>query len=376
MMSQMISINSQKTDVEPLNDRILAHMDIDMFFAAVEILHDPTLKGKPLVVGNPNARQTGRGVVLTSSYEARKFGVSSGMSMNEALKKCPQMEISNSGRKYYKEYSDKIMSILEDIGAPLKKTSIDEAYIDLTNIVSNYKEAFDFAKSIQKQIFDATNLTVSIGIGSTLKIAKIASDYNKPNGITIVSPDNLKEFFKGLALRKIPGIGKVASISLEKKGYTHCDQIFHMSQLELIHLFGSTGDYFYKIFNCKTSNKIEHRSQQKSLGHESTFHGKPNDLEFYNNKLTYLFEKTYQKLIDKNYSTNVVTVKIRFNGYETITRAQSIALHTNSKDILWKITNKLIQPYFADRRGLRLIGVNFGHLELMNFDQKTLNDFF
>lgn len=355
--------------------RKMMHIDLDMFFAAVELRKNPVLRGEPVIVGNPNARETNKGVVLTCTYEARKFGVRSGMSMFEALKKCPQAIIVPPSRSEYSETSRRIMAYLKGLGVPIRIASIDEAYLDITDLVDSWKEAFNLAWKIQEDLYEMEKLTCSIGIAPTLKIAKIASDFDKPKGITIVRPEDLPGFFVGLKVSKIPGIGSKTSEKLKEKGIELCDQLIHLTQYELQTLFGSMGDHLFRLFRGQTSNRIREREPRKSVSHESTFHGKPGDHELYYRKFHRLFQRSYETLFREKWKTRTVTVKVRFSDFKTITRSKSIPNPTDDEEKLRAIALSLLEPHLDNPLGIRLMGVAFSGLEPIDNRQTSLTDF-
>lgn len=355
--------------------RILMHLDLDAFFAAVEIRKKPELKDKKLIVGNKNARQTGRGVVLTCSYEARVYGVRSGMSMLEALQRCPDAEISRDAGDEYKPTSLRIMDFLKEFNTPISITSIDEAYLDITNLVNSYSEAFYLAKYIQKKIRQMEKITCSIGIGPTLKIAKIGSDYQKPEGVTVVTPEKIRDFLFDQKLTNIPGIGKVTGHKLGQKGYTVCGDLIDRYESELIDLLGEYGSYLWKVFHGQTTNIIKKRGVRKSISHERTFHGKPQDFDKYNKYLMTLFNKTHEELIRKKMAVRTLTLKVRYNGFDTITKAFSLTAPTIDRDIILNKLQEMSTKYFSDPRGIRLLGVKFSSLTKQG-ENENLGDFF
>jgi nucleotidyltransferase/DNA polymerase involved in DNA repair len=357
--------------------RILGHLDLDMFYASVEIRENPELRGKPLIVGNPNARKTKKGVVLTCSYEAREFGVRSGMPMNEALQRCPNAEISSSSRSKYSQISKNIMSILQDLDIPIKITSIDEAYLDLTHITHNYTEAGYIAKIIKEEIFKREEITCSIGIAPTLTIAKMASDYNKPDAITVVSPDLVHSFFSTRDLTKIPGIGKKSGARFQSRGIENCATLIGKSRPDLVAIMGRYGNYLYDLFNCRTRNYIRNGRKRKSISHERTFHGKPGDISTYESIINNLFDRTYSSLVNKKFLTKTVSVKLRFNDFETITRAKSLVKMSSDVDELFIIVKELTGEFLEDPRGLRLIGVSFSNLvRTPEYEPTTISKYF
>ena len=363
-------------DHPKIENRFIMHLDLDAFYASVEIRANPELRGKKLLVGNKNAKITNRGVVSTCSYEARKYGVHSGMPMREALQLCPDAVISSDARGEYKPTSDRIMAFLRSLKTPIAVTSIDEAYLDITDLVHNFDEAYQLAEIIQQIIVEKEKLTCSIGIGPTLKIAKMASDYKKPHGITVVPESKFEEFFNNQPLIKIPGIGPKLSQSLEKRGFVYCHQLASHPEGELVAMLGEFGHYLWKIFRGLTSNTISTRSTRKSISHERTFHGKPMDILTYNGYLSNLVGKTHQILIEKKMMTKTLTLKIRYNGFDTITRAISLGSPTDDINKILQTFQTLADSYFYDERGIRLIGVKFSNLEQKKSSQTNIIEFF
>ncbi|MCY3412636.1 MAG: DNA polymerase IV [Candidatus Heimdallarchaeota archaeon] len=356
--------------------RIIAHIDLDMFYAAIVLRDDPTLRGFPLIIGNPNARETKRGVVLTATYEARKYGVHSGMSMAEALKRCPQAIIRRSDYEKNKEASETIMNYLKSFNLPIRIASIDEAYIDITNRCSDFHEAFVFVKEIQQWIYDKVKLTVSIGVAQTKIIAKIASDFNKPNAVTVVTPTGYEEFFHGLKISIIPGIGKVAFKRFEALGYTTCGQLYQMDRHQLKLAVGSAGDFLYDVFHGNTSSDLSTRGERKSISHETTFHSDAKDIPLYIEKIEYIFSKTYNELIIKQLYCKTVTVKIRFRGFDTITRSKTLPNPTNDREKLYQAMFELYEEHLIDPRGIRLLGVKFSQFAQLSDEIVPLVEFF
>ena len=176
--------------------------------------------------------------------------------MRDALTKCPDATIIGSNYSEYREYSNIIMKILREFNTPMRKASIDEAYLDITSLAKNYEEAENLAIKIKEDIMEKTQLTVSIGIGPTLKIAKMGSDYKKPDGISVFAPDNLDSLFDGLALKKIPGIGKKTAERLSQMGYVTCDQLRIMKYEEIVRVLGKSGKYYYEVLQGKSTNSI------------------------------------------------------------------------------------------------------------------------
>lgn len=356
--------------------RYLLHLDLDMYFAAVELRAQPQYRHEPVIVGNKNARITRKGVVQTANYIAREYGIHSGMSMHEALNRCPQAKIIREQGDQYRPTSRRIMAILKSYDVPVRVTSIDEAYMDLTPICSSFAEGGIIGKLLKSQIYEQEQLTCSIGIGPTLKVAKMSSDYDKPDGLTVVRPDRLHEFFRTRSLRDIPGIGKVSAQKLKNKGFSSCENLVDRSRYELVELLGSTGDFLYRVFRGKTTNVLRERGERKSISHERTFHGEPGDIATYTEKLEYLLDKTIHTLQVEGFLAKTLTVKIRFNGFDTITRSSSLQVPTSSKEIFEQLLTDLTVPYLHDERGIRLLGVGVSNLSRVQRQQTSLTQYF
>ncbi len=296
--------------------------------------------------------------------------------MRDALMKCPDATIIGSNYSEYREYSNTIMKILREFNTPMRKASIDEAYLDITSLVKNYEEGEKLAIRIKQDIMDKTQLTVSIGIGPTLKIAKMGSDYKKPDGISVFAPDNLDSLFDGLALKKIPGIGKKTAERLSQMGYVTCDQLRGMKYEEIVRVLGKSGKYYYEVLQGESTNSILPRGPRKSISNSKTFHGSPGDVNRSLEIFDKLFEESYTILLNEKFKTKTVGVRIRYNGFETITRAVSIAHYVDDKDVLYDKARELILPYLSDRRGIRLLGVGFYNLKSLEKDQLKLEDFY
>jgi DNA polymerase IV (DinB-like DNA polymerase) len=199
-------------------NRFILHCDLDCFFAAVEIRDNPQYNGKPVIIGADPKDGKGRGVVSTCNYEARKYGLHSAMPISQAYKRCPQGVYLKPNSKKYLQVSKEVMDILKTYSDEFQIVGSDEAYLDITQIAKDYEEAERIAKEIQKEVSEKIRITISIGIAPTKSLAKIASDENKPNGITLVRPENISEFLKDMDITRIPGIGKKTKVYFYKRG--------------------------------------------------------------------------------------------------------------------------------------------------------------
>lgn len=240
---------------------------MDAFFASVEQHDNPDLKGKPVAVGGSSER----GVVAAASYEARKFGVRSAMSSKIAKRKCPDLIFVKHRFDRYKEISAQIREIFFEYTDLVEPLSLDEAYLDVTQIKKGKPSATLIAKEIKQQIFDKTGLTASAGVSYNKFLAKVASDVNKPNGIFVVTPIEAQEFIDNLEVKKFFGIGKVTASKLNKMGVWYGRDLRKIERLELVNLFGKAGNYYFEISRGEDKRMVQASRERKSIGAENTF---------------------------------------------------------------------------------------------------------
>jgi len=250
------------------NSRFIGHLDLDAFFCAVEVLKDPGLKGKPIVVGG---RPEYRGVVAAASYPARKFGIHSAMPMAEAVRRCPDLIILSHGFKSYKTYSRIIMGIIRDAVNIVQQVSIDEAYFELTDQINDWDEGLPIAKNIKTKISRDVGLTASIGIGTSKMIAKIGSDFEKPDGFTVVRPGTEISFLSPLDVQKISGIGKQTTKRLNTMGIKTVIELRNTPEKLLMDTFGKHGVQMAKWARAIDNRILTEEHETKSISQERTF---------------------------------------------------------------------------------------------------------
>jgi len=341
-------------------ERIIFHLDMDAFFASVEIVKNPELKGKPVIVGgNPDRR----GVVSTCSYEARKFGVRSAMPLIEAKRRCPQAIFLEGNFAIYREYSDQVMTLLESTFPIVEVVSIDEAYMDATDIANQYKGAFELGRFIRKAVFDKTLLTCSVGIGSNKLIAKIASSFAKPNGLFEVPAGKEAEFLSSLPIESIPGIGSKTQAVLNHHGIKIIKDLQILGLESLVQNYGASGYYFYMAAIGKDNRPVESSEQpRKSIGAETTFEKDQHERQILDAALKELFDKAYKRMRKHHMRARGISVKLRFSDFQTITRACTLEAHSNDYDVLMKSLRDLFHRSYAEGTPLRLIGMTLEKL--------------
>ncbi len=336
--------------------RTIAHFDLDAFFVEVEILNDPSLKGKPLIVGGSRDR----GVVTTCSYEARKFGVHSAMPMVKAMQLCPQAILLHGTRAQYSHYSREVTNIIAAKAPLFEKASIDEFYIDLSGM-DRYFKPFEWTISLREEITQQTRLPISFGLASNKMVAKIATNEAKPNGYLQVPHGREKEFLAPLPLSRIPGVGDHTLKSLNVLGLSTIGDLatYPLNLLEQHH--GKYGmELWYKANGIHTSEVVQYH-EAKSISNENTFEENTDDVEYLMSQLVRMTEKVAFNLRADNKMAGCVAVKIRYPDFET-TSKQSAISYTCFDDDLITIVKDLFHQLYRKGTKVRLLGVRVSEL--------------
>lgn len=349
--------------------RIILHCDLDCFFAAVEIRDNPQFKGKPVIIGADPKEGKGRGVIATCNYEARKYGLHSAMPISQAYKRCPHgIYLKPNGKKYFK-VSNEVMDILEIYSDNFQRVGTDEAYLELTEITKDCGEAEKIAKEIQKEIFTKIGITISIGIAPTKSLAKIASDENKPNGITIVKLETIYEFLKDKDITRIPGIGKKTKVHFYKKGIKRIGDIINTPLPTMIKLFGKHGRWIWNVANGLDNRKVkEFHEERKSISAERTFFSDTDNFNEILSKLEDINKKIHKSIIKHQITYKTITLKIRLEGFETYTRSKTLPFHIQDEKNVLKIILELYKEFSNTKKKVRLLGIKLANLEI---NQKT-----
>lgn len=343
-----------------LDARTIFHVDMDAFFASVEILHNPSLKGKPVIVGGDPSK---RGVVSTCSYEARKYGVRSAMSLFEAKKRCPQGIFIEGHYSLYREYSSRVMAILFSYSPMTECVGIDEAYMDVSQESGQYGGAFKMGQQLRQSVLDQTGLTCSVGVGSNKLIAKIASSLGKPNGLYEIPLGKEAEFLNTLSVGKIPGIGTKSELYLNSDGIKIVKDLQDLGMDELIHRYGAFGYYCHFAAWGKDDREVSiEDSPPKSIGAETTFDVDQTDLENLHETLVELFDKAYSRMRRNKMRTRGLSIKLRYNDFRTITRSITFDTHQNEREFLLRQALKFFNAQYDGKIPLRLIGISFEKL--------------
>ncbi len=350
-------------DLHPwLLQRKIIHFDMDAFYASVEVRANPSLKGKPLVVGgSPQSR----GVVCTASYEARKFGIKSAMACSQAARLCPEAIFIPPDFAKYKLASQEIHEIFSRYTHIIEPLSLDEAYLDVTdNAAGLYATAI--ARRIQEAIQHELHLSGSAGIAPNKLVAKIASDFHKPMGVTVVMPEQVTRFMERLPLRRIHGIGPASEKRLKELGLENCADVWQKSRFWLQENLGSMGDWLYERSRGLDDRPVETRRQRKSLGKEETFAVdilERSQLEY---EIDLLCEEVALALQKKDLRGKTITLKVKYADFTRCTRSQTLPFYTQDAQAIRNCAGQLLDATEAGQRKIRLLGISVANFGCVN----------
>ncbi len=352
--------------------RKIIHVDMDAFYASVEQMDNPELRGKPLAVGGGGTR----GVVSAASYEARKYGVKSAMSGIKARRLCPELLFVPPRFDRYKEISNKIRKIFYDYTDLVEPLSLDEAYLDVTENKKGNPSASLIAEEIRARIFNEVGLTASAGISINKFIAKVASDYNKPNGQKTVIPEDVLPFLEALDIRKFYGIGKVTAEKMYQKGiFTGTD--LKLKSLEFLEKnFGKSGKYYYYTVRGIHNSEVKPNRIRKSLAAERTFNENISSEVFMLEKLDRIAQEVSRRLTKSKVAGKTITLKIKYSDFTMQTRSRTLPYFISDKDIVLETAKELL---YQDKlnNSVRLLGISLSNLNTekatKKIDQKSIN---
>jgi DNA polymerase-4 len=333
---------------------------MDAFFASVEQRDNPELRGKPVLVGGSGPR----GVVAAASYEARVFGCRSAMPTAVARRLCPQAIIVRGHGEAYREASDIVMAILESYSPMIQPLSIDEAFVDVTGSVRLFGDPRTIAREIKNRVFNATQLKCSVGVGPNKFIAKVASDLEKPDGLTAITAERIKDALWHLPATIIPGLGPASEVRLKRLGVRTIGELAAIDERRLTEVFGSYGQRLRAMANGIDDRPVVPDRDAKSVGHERTFGEDLREPEQVRAAMLAQAEDVARRLRRHELRARTVTLKIRYGDFETITRAHTLDAPTDSTDTLWHAAEALFDLWIA-REGfkpVRLIGVSASNM--------------
>lgn len=337
--------------------RWIMHVDMDAFFASVEQLDNPDLRGKPVIVGG----QSCRGVVSTCSYEARRYGVHSAMSMAEARKLCPHGEYVPVRMRRYQEVSKKIMSIFHDFTPLVEQLSIDEAFLDVSGMEKLYHNTEEIGWLIKKRIADETGLTASVGLAPNKFLAKMASDLQKPDGFTIIRHAEAAKFIADFPVTKIFGIGRMAEKALLQYGIATIGQLSAAENNVLKKVFGKNADSVHRLAQGIDERPVVTESVPKSIGRETTFAQDLFTEEQCRRELLKLSGQTGFRLRSKGYTGHTLTLKVKFTDFRIVTRSITSETDICCDEEIYALSVKLLHEVDL-KKGIRLLGVTVSNL--------------
>ncbi len=340
-------------------NRQILHIDMDAFFASVEQMDNPKYAGRPLIVGgNPE----GRGVVAACSYEARKFGIHSAMSAAKASKCCPHALFVRPRKERYSEISRQIMEIFQENAPVIEPLSLDEAFLDISENHSTIDGAAKTAEHIRGRIFHEVGLTCSAGISYNKFLAKVASDINKPDGLTIIRREEADAFLAALDIGKFYGVGKVTEKKMHALGIRKGADLFRFTRKELERFFGKAGTFFFDIVRGVDDRPVQISHGRKSIGTETTLHKDVIDRAEINEILTNLSKKVGQSLQKKECGGNTITLKVRYHDFTTVTRSQTLLNPIFDADEIMHYILEMLMTTDAGKTEIRLLGITISNL--------------
>ena len=339
--------------------RRILHVDMDAFFSSVEQKRHPELAGKPVVVGG-EGDPTKRGVVSTASYEAREFGIHSAMPLRTAYKLCPEAIFLPVDYEEYSRVSGEIKGLLKAFTPIIEDVGIDEAFLDISTID---RPSGEIAREIKKRIKDETGLTCSIGIAPNKLLAKMASDMQKPDGLTVIMEDDIQSRIWPLSVRKLWGVGPKTEAYLKEMGIQTVGDLASLSMDRMIEEFGqSYGSYLYEASRGIDESPLVTHWEPKSISRENTFQRDVDNWQVIAKTLAELAKEVVINMKEEDYQGRAVSLKIRFNDFKTYTRAKTLSRHTDSEEEIRKAAFDCLGRLELKKK-VRLIGVRVSHLE-------------
>lgn len=352
--------------------RVIVHVDMDAFFAAVEQHDNPEYRGKPVIVGADPKGGKGRGVVSTCSYEARVFGVHSAMPISKAWRLCPHGIYVTPRMKRYSEISHQIMEIFGHFTPLVEQVSVDEAFLDCSGTEHLFGTPHELGQKIKNTIFNATGLTASVGIASNKSIAKIASDMNKPDGLTICESGNEKQFLAPLPVKKLWGAGEKTVAVLDKYNLKRIGDIAMQTPAYMERILGKMGLHLWNLSCGIDTRPVEREEGVKSISEEHTFDTDCADTAIIERVIFRISDRIGRRLRSHNLYAHTVSVKIRLSDFTTVTRQKTLSEPTTSTNVIHDEALALFNAYFRTGMTIRLIGVALSHFEAPNPQTRSL----
>jgi len=360
--------------INPPERRITFHADMDSFFASVEARERPELKGLPVVVGSDPKGGSGRGVVSTCSYEARKYGIHSAMPISQAYRLCPNAFFLPVNMKLYAGVSEKIMELLKGFADRFQQVSVDEAYLVPGPEITSFEEAALYALRIKDEVQKQEGITCSVGVGPNKLIAKIASGFQKPDGLTVVRPEEVRKFLFPLPVSKIPGIGEKTADTLKSMGLNRVEELANCDVQLLSGKFGKMGLRMKQLANGLDFGEVREKESVKSISRHGTFAEDTSDPVKIACSLDLLAESVHKSLLKNRFFFKTVTLTVRFEDFSTYTRSKTIPIWTSDIFVIKRTSMKLLSEFIGNQK-LRLVGIGVTKLRERDEKQTLITDF-
>lgn len=348
-----------------MSPKVIAHIDMDAFFASVEQEDNPSLKGRPVVIGADPQAGSGRGVVSTCSYEARAFGIHSAMPISQAYRLCPKAIFLRGRYRRYQEISQKIFDIFYHFTPDVEPVSIDEAFLDITGTYHFYQTSLGLCQEIKKCIKQETHLTASIGIAPVKMVSKIASDLCKPDGLLEIAPEGVLDFLWRLPVQKLWGVGPKTQKILNRMGFLTIGDLARADRKCFRKNLGETGEHLHDLAHGIDPRNVETQDEVKSISHEHTFEQDTCNQDEIQKTILLLSEKVSHRLRRENLKGKTVSLKLRLKGFKTYTRTLTLAEPTNFVEDIYATARKLFDSLYHQGTWIRLLGIrvtNFKNL--------------
>lgn len=369
---------------EGFSDRTIFHVDMDSFYASCELTKRPEFKTAPFVVGADPREGKGRGVVLACNYIAKKQGLKSGMPISRAWELSPNAHYVRPDFELYGEISGKVMQLLRKFSDRTEQVSIDEAYLEVTQRLNKISEDSGkqkdeairiLAGEIKKSVLENQGITCTVGVSSSKIIAKIATDMNKPDGLTVVPPDSVMSFLSPLSVSKIPGVGKVTQRILSEKFRVETIADLRKVPLDdLKEVLGRNGLWLLNVANGVDDSEVVESWDPVSISSETTFQEDEGDYAKVKEVMDEVAKDVHSRVESDQYTFRNVGIKIRFTGFQTHTRSKSLSAPSASLDVIRRECERLLSEFYDSEKKVRLIGVRVSSLKKLEEDQKTLAD--
>jgi len=354
--------------------RIILHVDLDAFYVSVETRENSALKARPVVVGADPEGGKGRGVVVACSYEARRFGLRSGMPISTAYRLCPQAIFLRPNWELYERASEEVMKTLAGLADAFEQSSIDEAFLDVTKRARDIGEATKLAADIKKVVGERHGLTCSVGVAPNKSSAKIASDRMKPDGLTVVPFDDVEGFLAPLPVGVVPGIGRKTQEFLKERGIETVGQLQGVPGKQLVSWFGKNGVWLWGVIHGQESTEVKQQELPKSLSVERTFKQDLDDFRRVRDEAVDAAAELIRRVKQARLAYRTGGVKIRFAGFETHTREKTLVDRTDSEEILRGVVDSLLAEFESRGKPVRLVGVRVSDLERVETGAAVLDD--